>query len=1007
MPIYRGAGGAGDATADGSSEALLIRELAIEVQADADAASDSATAAASSASGAATSATNASNSASAAATSATNASNSASAASTSATNAANSATAAQTAETAAELAETNAETAETNAETAATNAASSASAASTSATNASNSASAASTSATNASNSASAASTSASNASTSATAAAGSASSASTSASNAATSETNAAASASSASTSATTATTQAGIATTKAGEAATSATNAATSATTATTQAGIATTQATNASNSASAAATSATNASNSASSASTSATNAANSATAAAASAASINLSSIAITGGSINGTTIGATTPSTGKFTTLEATGVTTVQAGTVSAPAITTTGDTNTGIFFPAADTIAFTEGGVEAMRIDSAGNLGLGVTPSAWGGNRAVMQIANTGMSLFSYTTAGSSNQYAFLTNNSFQNNSNDNIYVRSNPAAMYVQYNNEHQFFNAASGTAGNTITFTERMRIDSSGNVGIGTSSPAQKLHISVASGSVYQQISSGANDIYFGYVSADSAASIQSNGAITFLSGGSYTERMRITSAGNVGIGTSSPNTKLEVRGNELRIYDTGTSNVNLSLRNSTTGDAAGFGLQQDGVNTILYNGSNGYMSFYTNATERMRINSSGNVGIGTSSVSYDLDVSKTIAAGSVITSITNSSSTGAARLYLGSDAGAGAAAFQVFSSSHSTRPSIVTIGSGTSIPLVFDTNGTERMRIDSSGNVQIGTTAANGYNFRVAGSIPAQFVSNSTAVSNSYGAVAVYRQAKANNDGVGAAFQLNNSSDAQTEYGYIGAFITSNTTGAGGLLFCTDTARTERMRIDSSGNLLVGTTSAVAGQTDAGLHVSATRGVAIQGTGSSGDQAILVWHTATSGNNIFQEFLTEGSLTFRGSIDYNRAAGLVRYNVTSDATLKNIIGDSNGQRSLEILNTTRIREFAWKSDEAQKTQIGVIAQELYETYKGAVSVGGADNDGNYKPWGVDKTAFTFHLIAGWQAHEKIIQEQQALIENLTTRLNALEEK
>jgi hypothetical protein len=60
-------------------------------------------------------------------------------------------------------------------------------------------------------------------------------------------------------------------------------------------------------------------------------------------------------------------------------LNATGVTTVQAGTAAAPAITTTGDTNTGVFFPAADTIAFTEGGVESMRINSAGNVGIGTS----------------------------------------------------------------------------------------------------------------------------------------------------------------------------------------------------------------------------------------------------------------------------------------------------------------------------------------------------------------------------------------------------------------------------------------------------------------------------------------------------------------------------------------------------------------------------------------------------------------------------------------------------
>jgi hypothetical protein len=77
-------------------------------------------------------------------------------------------------------------------------------------------------------------------------------------------------------------------------------------------------------------------------------------------------------------INGT-VGATTRNTGAFTTLSATGVTTVQAGTVSAPAITTSGDTNTGIFFPAADTIAFAEGGVEAMRINGSANVGIGTT----------------------------------------------------------------------------------------------------------------------------------------------------------------------------------------------------------------------------------------------------------------------------------------------------------------------------------------------------------------------------------------------------------------------------------------------------------------------------------------------------------------------------------------------------------------------------------------------------------------------------------------------------
>jgi len=136
-------------------------------------------------------------------------------------------TAAELAETNAETAETNAETAETNAETAATNAASSASSAASSASSASSSASAASTSASNASSSASSASTSASAASSSASAASTSASNAATSATNAASSATAAASSASSASSSASTATTQATNAAASASAASTSASSA------------------------------------------------------------------------------------------------------------------------------------------------------------------------------------------------------------------------------------------------------------------------------------------------------------------------------------------------------------------------------------------------------------------------------------------------------------------------------------------------------------------------------------------------------------------------------------------------------------------------------------------------------------------------------------------------------------------------------------------------------------------------------------------------------------
>lgn len=80
------------------------------------------------------------------------------------------------------------------------------------------------------------------------------------------------------------------------------------------------------------------------------------------------------------------IGSATPVSGAKLevtgTLSTTGVSTFAAGTVALPSITTSGDTNTGVYFPAADTIAFTEGGAEAMRIDSSGNVGIGATANA-------------------------------------------------------------------------------------------------------------------------------------------------------------------------------------------------------------------------------------------------------------------------------------------------------------------------------------------------------------------------------------------------------------------------------------------------------------------------------------------------------------------------------------------------------------------------------------------------------------------------------------------------
>ena len=169
-------------------------------------------------------------------------------------------------------------------------------------------------------------------------------------------------------------------------------------------------------------------------------------------------------------INGT-VGATSANTGAFTTISASGVATFSAGTVSAPAITTTGDTNTGEYFPAADTIGWTTGGTERMRVDSSGNVGIGTSsPDA----NAKLDVSGTIRTGSGGTDPGTGAALYFVGSGSFQ------TVVAG--AAFAVN--------------TGNNNARTERMRIDGSGNVGIGTSSPGSKL---VVEGNVATGLATG----------------------------------------------------------------------------------------------------------------------------------------------------------------------------------------------------------------------------------------------------------------------------------------------------------------------------------------------------------------------------------------------------------------------------------------------------------------------------------------------------------------------------
>ena len=234
--------------------------------------------------------------------------------------------------------------------------------------------------------------------------------------------------------------------------------------------------------------------------------------------------------LTGAAMNGT-VGATTPSTGAFTTLSATGVATFSAGSAAAPAITTTSDTNTGIFFPAADTIAFAEGGAEAMRLDSSGNLGLGVTPSAIGSSYRGMQIGSgEGLTLLGGSGAA---EAAF---NTYYDGTNYK-YVASTFATVYSFSAGRHAWLIAPSGTAGTTVSFTQAMTLTAAGNLGLGITSADARLRV-VGAGTNPGAIRIGYNGTSVNYIDADT----------NIFRTGAAAETMRLDSAGNVQVQTGA---------------------------------------------------------------------------------------------------------------------------------------------------------------------------------------------------------------------------------------------------------------------------------------------------------------------------------------------------------------------------------------------------------------------------------------------------------------------------
>ena len=221
------------------------------------------------------------------------------------------------------------------------------------------------------------------------------------------------------------------------------------------------------------------------------------------------------------------------------------------------------------------------GGIDSIFLDSSGNLGLGVTPSSQRSGYVGLQVGQGSVILSNKTGTGTN-----LIENAYLGASNYQ-YIATGYASEYTQYQGQHQWYTAPSGTAGNPITFTQAMTLDASGNLSVGTTSAATIKVTSSAggvdgavsyagafhankgtSGDAWIQLGGNRSDgLGSGRVAYVDARGVSGTGTLGFSTEG--TERARITSGGD--FQTSSGNSVM-VGGTAARATTAGTNRVDI---------------------------------------------------------------------------------------------------------------------------------------------------------------------------------------------------------------------------------------------------------------------------------------------------------------------------------------------------------------------------------------------------------------------------------------------------
>jgi len=179
------------------------------------------------------------------------------------------------------------------------------------------------------------------------------------------------------------------------------------------------------------------------------------------------------------------------------------------------------------------------------------NLGLGVTPSAWNTYGKAIQIGTLGA--ISEQFFATNNDQVSVSSNAYRTTDTNWRYLNStNKATAFIQMEGDYRWLTAPSGTAGNPITFTQAMTLDASGNLGIGTSSPDTKLHVSANNVTLHLEdprtTGDGSHTVGIAAYKAGVGYDSLTYDAYTHQFKIVGTERARIDSGGNLLVGTTT---------------------------------------------------------------------------------------------------------------------------------------------------------------------------------------------------------------------------------------------------------------------------------------------------------------------------------------------------------------------------------------------------------------------------------------------------------------------------